>query len=433
VITIPRRRFALGLCALPLSGLACGGRPETPLAHLYGPAWVSGAYEQYATTYHGLQSDAEQQSFVSYRLLAQKGITALDGLQLREVPFHILVSDVGDRFGILRDVPERLTFTADMSEADREAATAGWKKAQEHIHTDYEECKRLEWALTRLLGQLGRIRAAIDTTQDEQFKLTRQVLEVHAGTLPFELPYQVSKKDYELVLVLLIERLDDDKKRLEAIESAVVTVGLTARSTDARSASLASNLRKVLLAVVKDAAASEPRPAQFPTTPADRERLEASGRRLIASILKSPEYDAWQKRERDKALEQVGAILGILDQVTHLPASKVFKTFLTLWRGTDDYLEYLKLAASFVPSGTGLSKTLEQATSLTDKVRKAKDVADSVSKGNAPQALVNTATAYARKRIDKQLVFFQDKAEASEVAEALGQTPLMSAGAPTGR
>src|SRR5262249_55233887 len=156
----------------------------------------------------------------------------------------------------------------------------------------------------------------------------RQVLEVHAGTLPFELPYQVSKKDYELVLVLLIERLENDRMRLQGIESAIVTVGLTARATDARSASLAANLRTVLPAVVEDAAASEPRPPAFPSTPEERERLEAGGRKLIATILKSPEYAAWQKRERDKALEQVGAILGILDQVTGLPASKVYKTFL---------------------------------------------------------------------------------------------------------
>jgi hypothetical protein len=183
---ITRRHFTLGLCALPLGSIyACGGRPETPLAHLYGPAWVTGAYEQYATTYHDLQNDCEQQSFVSYRLLAQRGVTALDGLQEREVPFHIHVSAGGDRFGIEREVPERLTFTAEMSDADRQGATAAWKRAQEHIHTDYEECRRLEWALTRLLGQLQRIRASIENTHEEQFKLTRQVLEVHAGTLPF--------------------------------------------------------------------------------------------------------------------------------------------------------------------------------------------------------------------------------------------------------
>ena len=57
-------------------------------------------------------------------MLAQKGITALDALQTREVPFFIRVDQGEKGFAIARDVPERLTFTAGMSDADRQAAQA---------------------------------------------------------------------------------------------------------------------------------------------------------------------------------------------------------------------------------------------------------------------------------------------------------------------
>ena len=70
--------------------------------------------------------------------------------------------DSAKAFAIQRKVPERLTYTSDMTDADRKAAEAGWKKAREHIHHDYEEVRRLDWALTRLLEQLQRIRNAIE-------------------------------------------------------------------------------------------------------------------------------------------------------------------------------------------------------------------------------------------------------------------------------
>ena len=51
--------------------------------------------------------------------------------------------------------------------------------------------------------------------------------------LPYELPYQVSPKDYEEILLLLLERIEDDKTHLRAIEADIVVVGMTVRATDA--------------------------------------------------------------------------------------------------------------------------------------------------------------------------------------------------------
>jgi hypothetical protein len=183
-----------------------------------------------------------------------------DLLEQRGVPFFVQVDEAEQSFGIVREVPERLTFTADMDEAARERATKLWEKARKHIHEDYADIRKLDWALGRLLAQLQRIRGAVERTREEQFRLARQLAEIAQGDdPPFELPFQVSRASYEEIVLLLVERLEDDRERLERVASAIVAVGLTARSTDARSHSLADNLRKVLCAVVADAEASEPR------------------------------------------------------------------------------------------------------------------------------------------------------------------------------
>ena len=49
-----------------------------------------------------------------------------------------------------------------MTDADRKNAEAGWKKARDNIQLDYEEVRRLDHALTRLLGEIQRIRNAIE-------------------------------------------------------------------------------------------------------------------------------------------------------------------------------------------------------------------------------------------------------------------------------
>lgn len=416
---ITRRVFTLSLASLPL--VACGP-PKTPLAHLYGQGWVHGAYELYGKSYHDLQTDSEQQSFDAYRVIAQRGVTALDGLQAREVPFHIHVTDAEQGFVLERDVPDVLTFRADMNEAQRAEAQAAWEKAREHIHTDYVEIQGLEWSLTRLLNQMKRVRAAIENTREEQFKLVRQHGEVGAGTLPFELPYEVKPSDYQEVLILLIDRLESDRGRLEAIESAIAAVGLTVRATDAGSASLAQNVRKVLLAVIQDA--SEPRPITFPTG-AERDKALAHGKELMAKIEASAEYKAFLTRSRDKALEQIGSLLSVLDRFTGLPTSRVYRLVVDVWKGNQDYLGYLKNVAGLIPVAGPLTKTIEDGIALTEKVRKTVETVNQKGIAGVKDALVNTGTKYAKEQIGKQLAFFKDAAEAKSVESALLDTALM--------
>jgi hypothetical protein len=442
VLALPRRRVLLCAPALAVGGSSlatvlagCARRQETPLAHLYGQAWVVGAYEEYAGAYHTMQASAEKLSFEAYAVLAQKGIAALDLLQRRDVPFFVQADEAGRAFGIVREVPERLTFTADMREEDRARATRQWEKARKHIHEDYAEIRRLNWALDRLLAQLQRIRGAVERTREEQFRLARQLEEIAEGDeLPFALPYQVGRADYERIVLLLVERLEDDRVRLERVESAIVAVGLTVRSTDARSHSLADNLRKVLSAVVADAEASEPRPAVYPDEEARARAVEAA-RKLVEAIRKSPEYEAWASRERDAALAELGSLLLVLDAATGLPTSKVYRTVLDVFRGQGDYLAYLETAAGLVPSGE-LGSALQDGIALTRKVREAHDKGGALlaaakrggKPGKAVEAalggLVNTGTEQARAEVHKQLVFFASERERAQAAEKLAETAL---------
>ena len=138
-----RRAFLGALGTSPIWLAACAHHEEAPLAHLYGPDWVHGAYELYAGKYASIQTSSEEHTKNAYAMLAQKGIGALDALQTREVPFFIRVDQSEQGFDIARDVPERLKFTADMSDQDRQTAQAKWEKARETIQTDYEEIRRL--------------------------------------------------------------------------------------------------------------------------------------------------------------------------------------------------------------------------------------------------------------------------------------------------
>jgi hypothetical protein len=418
---------ALTAAALSSATMATGcGKPQTPMAHLHGQAWVTGTYEHYGQTYASLQRDAEDKSEAAYGVLAQKGVTALDDLQQREVPFHARLDEAGQRFTIHRNVPERLTFTAEMSEADRELAKTQWETAREHVHTDYAEIQRLNWALTQLLEQLQRIHHAIDATVMEQYRLTRQLAEVKEGELPFELPRDVSPSDYERVLVLLVERLDDDRERLETVQTQILATGLVARSTDAGSASLAANLKKVLVAVVEDAAASSPRPNQYPDGEGQEEAL-TRGRELVAQIAASEEYIDWLEREETAWLEQVGAFLSIVDAATGIPVSKAYNKAVDIFRGGGDYLDYLELVASFSPSPE-LGRAVGDALRLTRKVRTGVETAQKVLEGDPSEALgalVNTGTKHARKQLGKQLSFFEDQLELDAVSDKLDATALM--------
>ncbi len=453
-----RREFVRGALALPLGAFAGSGcakpKAETPLAHLYGKEWVHGAYAEYANGYRRIEERAQKRSFDAYKVLAQKGVTALEGLQQREVPFFLKLSEDKKRYEIERDVPERLTFSAEMDAADREEATRTWKVAREHIHTDYEEIHRLNWAMTELLLGITRVRTAIDEGEIEIYRLCRRVTDLlQGGELEYELPYQVTRKDYEQVLFLLLDRLDEDQARLLPLEASIVAVGLSSRATDARSGSLALNVKKVLLAVTDDAdAAGKPAPETYPDDE-ERERRLKHGRELHHTISATPEYHAWLKQEREAETAEIGAFLSLLDAATGLPTSQLFRHAMAIWNGDADYLEYLKLAASVVPGGSALGGVLKQAVATTDKARalytkamKLKDQAmalkdkatqaqalgEAVLAGDGERAyaaiegagLVNVATRAARSQIDKQLVFLEDQAEVDQIRERIASSSL---------
>jgi len=438
-MSVSRRAFLGSLLSLPTATIllpACTRHPQTPLAHLYGQGWVHGAYEHYAAKYVALQESAESRSQTAYALLAQKGIVSLDALQSREVPFHIRIDRDHKGFELERDLPERLTFTADMNDSDRKVATERWTRARQHVHTDYVEIRRLNWALTTLFSQLQRIRSAVENGTLEQYRLVRQIDTLGEGKLPFPLPYQVTSQDYDRVLHLLIDRLDDDHARLECVESSIVSVGLTARATDAGSASLAANLRAVLLAVVEDSAASRPRPASFPGSDAHDASL-SRGRERAAALRRTPGYIAWLAEERNRELQQVGFLLIVFDQLAGMNTSAVFRKVLDIFSGNADYLTYLEAIAGVVPGGGRLSAVLGKAIETTRKVRAvarkiegAMDDAQAMAAAAREAGVVNVASHYARSRLARQLSFFESKARLDEAAEAIRENPLMRAALP---
>jgi hypothetical protein len=424
-----RRTFLAGVggsIALgPLAGCATAPK-RPPLAHLYGDQWVQGAYGLYAKEYRGLTDDAQQASFTAYGTLARRGADALTGLQTREVPFSIRVQ-AGDRsFRVERDLPERLTFDASMTADDRARAQAAFAKAREHLHTDYEEIRKLDDSLTTLLAQVQRVRRAIDEGDREEFRLVRQIVQLRAGQEPpFPLPYQVSRERYLDVLHLLLERLDDDTRRLASLEASMVTVGLVARATDRLSGSRAENLHRVLLAVDEDAAASEPRSVDYPGDETRRRAALERGRALVDEISKDPVYLQWEKRERTSELDRLGALIAVLDAATGLPVSSVYRQAIEIWRGEADYLSYLRTVARFLPGGSVIERTLVEAIAITEKARRVVGTVDAALSGELLTAelqkrgagLVNTASAFGRDRLSKQLVFF-DQAEQATRARA---------------
>lgn len=460
---VSRRELLGGFATLPLIAIvssppllaACGSRaPETPLAHLYGQEWVHGAYKLYSTKYAAVQTSADETSHDVYRVLAQKGVVALDNLQSRDVPFYVRVDPGAQSFVIERKVPERLTFSADMTDADRKNAELAWKKARDNIHLDYEEVRRLDNALTRLLGQVQKIRNAIEEGRIEQYRMVVQLAELKTDPtrLPYQLPYQVTPKDYEEILLLLLERLEDDRARLGLIEADVIAVGMTVRSTDANSATMAASIRKVLLAVIEDGTLP-PRDPLFPPDQGERAKLLATARALQAKIETSPEFITWRNAEQEKRLAALGAFLVVLDQMTGLPTSQVYRTVLNLWRGDHDYLTYLKTIAGLVPHGGAVARTLVEAIEYTDKARKvagtvmatvkaassgsldalaaeAKAQATAQITAQAKGVVLNTASRFALERAERQLSFFKDKAEVGKVTDLLAQTNLMTQAIP---
>lgn len=428
-----RRLFTLGLGGL-VSGFAfgCAGQ-KAPLAHLHGQDWVHGAYQLYAGEYANVQKRTESETHGAYGLLAQRGITALDGLQRREVPFFIKADDASAAFKVQREVPDRLTFRAGMTPAQRDQATADWKLARDHIQEDYEQVRRLDLALGVLMGELVHVRNAIDAGKAEQYRLVSQSKDLDADptNVPFELPEGVTSKDYGEILLLLIERLDADNTRLATLEAHIVAVGLTARAADAGSATMAASLRKVLVAVVQDGAGPLREPS-YPASSEERAKLVARGKQLAQQIGASPEYAAWEKEKTASTLDAFGSFLSAFDGVSPIPISAAFKTAVKIWKGDDDYLGYLKTAAAFLPKGA-VQTTMNDAIDLTDKARKVGPAVLATAEGKPDAAfaagqgvVLNAGSRFARERVDKQLAFFEapEQVEASE--KAIGETDLMT-------
>jgi hypothetical protein len=440
---MPTRRQVLGAMATaPLWSLACSRRAETPLAHLHGEQWVHGVYEMHARRYLDVQMGSETSSHGAYRVLAQKGVTALHGLQAREVPFFMRVDTTSNTFRIQRTVPERLELTAAMTAADRQRATEDWQRAREHVHTDYFEINRLDWAMTTLLRQLMAIHSAMEQAEIEQFKIVRDLAEQRGGAAtPYQLPQQVTREDYRDVLLLLLARLEDDRHRLAVIEASIAAVGLTARSTDAGSGSLAGNMHKVMLAVIRDAEATTPRPAQFPRQPASRAELLSLGQKLAAEIEVSAEYLSWKKNEETLALERIGVLFEAVDAITHFPTSALFQAVIAIWRGDDDYLTYLKALARIVPGGGEVASTVargietsERVRSVVQRAQRARSRPDAAGTGGAileeANALLNTSTRFGRSRLDRQLAFLSTERELDELQTEVAATTLLRAPMP---
>ena len=461
-VSLTRRELTLGLALIPFSGGfvgACGGQrndPETPLAHLYGKEWIRGAYGLFAGKFAGVQTTAETKSFEAYRVLAQRGVISLDALQQRDVPFFIRVSDDEQAFSIVRSVPDRLTFTADMDDKGRDAATAAWKKARENIHHDYDEIQRLNGSLNTLFGQLQTVRSYIDEGIKEQYRLCAQLeaLKGDPTALPFQLPVEVTPKDYEQILLILMARLEQDQGKLERLEAHILTVGLVARATDAGSGSLSTNLRKVLLAVVEDGKAP-PEALVFPEKDDDRAKMVNEGTGLRDRITVSPEYVRWTKDEKEKRFAALGQFLQILDMATGLKTSVVYRTAINIWKGEKDYFSYAKILVDLIPHGGAVAKTIVQALEYTDQARKYAGIAmavyakvkdgklpsqeemiarvkqEAIARGQKEFAkgetfALNTASKFALDRLPKQLAFFKDKSEMRKVTDLFNQTDLIT-------
>lgn len=428
--------LSMAATVAPLTGLslfsACGRRePETPLAHLYGKDWVHGAYRHYADVYIEVEDRARRQSTDSYKILSRRGVTSLTNLQAREVPFHIRVARDEQSFRVARDVPERLTFRAGMTQAERDAATAHWKLARDHIHQDYIEIRHLDYALGNLLSQVQALRLASDEGRIEQYRICRQHLELSdGGELPFELPYQVTRGDYVQVLELLVLRLERDRERTAALEASMVTVGLTARATDAGSGSLAQNLTLALLAVTRDAEALERQDSVYPQGEALAAELTA-GSLLVHRIQESEEFKSWLAAQRE-AEDQLGKLLVILDSVTGLPTSTVYRQVMRLWRGDADYLDYLAAAVTLLPGGSQAMGVVKSAVERTQEYRATyrkalrlvgdvREVKERLARGDLDVggALLNTGSQYARERLDRQLVYLRDQTQLDEAQREL--------------
>jgi len=187
----------------------------------------------------------------------------------------------------------------------------------------------------------------------------------------------------------------------------------------------------------------------FPGQEDEKVTLGDRARALATAIERSKEFARWQIEEREKKLAAFGAFLGVLDTMTGLPTSQIYKTVLALWKGDNDYLQYLKTIAAIMPRGGQVASTIVEAIEYTEKARQiAGVVVETTKHGLSTDALLaeakaqvmarakgsvvlNTASRFALERADKQLSFFKENAEIEKVTAMLGETELMRGAIPS--
>jgi hypothetical protein len=421
-------------CLAALLAGGCAHKPKTPFEHLYGEAWCQGVYQGYSEQYDAVLTGAGINVKQSYSYLVREGVVALARLQSRGTPFFVGLDQASGAFQIRREVPERLTFTADMTDEDRRLATEQFELARAHIAEDYTDVQRLEHSLNGLLDTLTGIRGVIQRTEQEMFNLSQIRQAMREGDLPFEMPYQVTPKRYDDVLVLLLARLEHDLGDLRALESGILTVVLAARATDTRGQSLAGNIEVAVLASMEDQSNSAAR--RLPPAMPDGElwiSQHTAGEQIFARIAADPAYQQFAAA-KTAGPDPIGAVLSVIDAAygTHLAdAARAVRTMIE--GGDVDYFALLKGVASIAPAGTVVGEVLDKAVMLTDTYRKAvasvdkaKALAGKVKnagealgqvQGAGPEWLINQAGSV--EGAAGQIVFIRDEAQRFDVQEKL--------------
>jgi hypothetical protein len=423
----------VGLAAVVLA-CGCGHKQKTPFDHLYGNAWCDGVYAGYAERYEDVYRGAGESARSSYSYLVQDGAVALTRLQSRGTPFFVGIDDASGRFSIRREVPERLTFTADMTEEDRRIATEQFEIARQHLAEDYTDVQRLELALNGLLDTLTVIRNLIDQTVQESYNLTQIRLAMREGELPFEMPYQVTPKRYDDVLVLLLARLEQDLADLRALESGMLAVVLTARATDSRGQSLAGNIEVAVLASVEDQQQATARRLP-PAMPAGDlwTAQRGVGEAAFGRIQADPAYQQFAAA-KTTGPDPIGAVLSVIDAAYGTNLAGAARAVRQMIEGGDaDYFALLKGVASLAPAGSVVGSVLDKAVMLTDTYRKAVATVDKAQamagkiqnagdalgqlQGASPEWLINQAGSVDGAM--NQIVFIKDEAQRADVQQQL--------------
>jgi len=414
----------------------CAHKPKTPFDHLYGEGWCQGVYQGYAEEYEGVFNGAGESARGSYSYLVRDGVSALERLQTRGTPFYVGIDPASSRFALKREVPERLMFTADMTDEDRRRATEQFEVARAHLAEDYTDVQRLEHTLNGLLDTLTGVRGVIQRTEEETYNLTRIRQSIkEEGQPPFELPYQVTLKRYDEVLVLLLARLEQDLGDLRTLESGIMAVVLAARATDTRGQSLAGNIEVAVLASVQDMENARARrlPATMPAGD-DWTAQTHVGEQAFARIAADPVYQQYAAAKGSVGPDPIGAVLSVIDSIygTHLAdAARAVRNMIE--GGDVDYLALLKGVASLAPRGTMVGDVLNKAVELTDtyrdvmsKVDQAMAVAGKIENagdalgqlgGASPQWLINQTGSV--QGAANQLVFISGEAQRFDVQQQL--------------